>query len=204
MLPISRFARTTVLSTVEPKALGEEVVAPYPNVYIWRVRIPFDQFDHPRNYLTKLMRYNRLLDARNPISELREFVDASVRCWERRIPFGVYNMTNSGSITTREVVDMIAKSGVCEKEYTFFESEAEFMHIAASTPRSNCVMSSDKLLRTGILLTEVHDAIERDLHKWRKAGFGQLLIGGLRFGSGHSVDQPASRGGRGTGSVYLS
>jgi hypothetical protein len=105
---------------------------------------------------------------------------------------------------TREVVDMIAKSGVCEKEYTFFESEAEFMHIAASTPRSNCVMSSDKLLRTGILLTEVHDAIERDLHKWRKAGFGQLLIGGLRFGSGHSVDQPASRGGRGTGSVYLS
>ena len=127
---------------MEPKALGEEVLAPYPNVYIWRVRIPFDQFDHPRNYLTKLMRYNRLLDARNPISELREFVDASVRCWERRIPFGVYNMTNSGSITTREVVDMIAKSGVCEKEYTFFESEAEFMHIAASTPRSNCVMSS--------------------------------------------------------------
>jgi hypothetical protein len=76
------------------KALGEEVLAPYPNVYIWRVRIPFDQFDHPRNYLTKLMRYNRLLDARNSISELREFVDASVRCWERRIPFGVYNMTN--------------------------------------------------------------------------------------------------------------
>jgi hypothetical protein len=94
MLPTLCFARTTVLSTLEPKALGEEVLAPYPNVYIWRVHIPFDQFDHPRNYLTKLMRYNRLLDARNSISELREFVDASVRCWERRIPFGVYNMTN--------------------------------------------------------------------------------------------------------------
>jgi dTDP-4-dehydrorhamnose reductase len=153
------------------KALGEEVLAPYPNLYIWRVRIPFDHFEHSRNYLTKLMRYTRLLDARNSISELQEFVDAGVRCWERRVPFGVYNMTNPGLVTTREVVDLIAKSGVCEKEYTFFESEAEFMQTAAMAPRSNCVMSSDKLLRTGIFLTEVHDAIERDLRNWRKAGF---------------------------------
>ena len=29
------------------KALGEEVLANYPNVYIWRVRIPFDQFEIP-------------------------------------------------------------------------------------------------------------------------------------------------------------
>ena len=39
------------------KALGEEVLAGYSNIYIWRVRIPFDQFENPRNYLTKLMRY---------------------------------------------------------------------------------------------------------------------------------------------------
>jgi len=153
------------------KALGEEVLSSCSNVFIWRVRIPFDQFEHPRNYLTKLMRYSRLLDATNSISELQEFVEASVRCWERRVPFGIYNMTNPGSVTTREVVDSIAKSGVCEKEYTFFESEAEFMHTAAKTPRSNCIVSSAKLLRTGISLTEVHDAIERDLRNWTKAGF---------------------------------
>lgn len=68
------------------KALGEEVLASYSNLYIWRVRIPFDQFEHPRNYLTKLMSYSRLLDATNSISELQEFVEASLLCWERHVP----------------------------------------------------------------------------------------------------------------------
>jgi dTDP-4-dehydrorhamnose reductase len=152
------------------KALGEEVLAPYSNVYIWRVRIPFDQFANARNYLTKLMRYTRLLDATNSVSELQEFVEASVRCWEKRVPFGTYNMTNPGSVTAREVVALIKKSGVCDKEFTFFSSEAEFMHAAAKTPRSNCIMSSDKLLREGIPLTEVHEAIENDLRNWKWSG----------------------------------
>jgi dTDP-4-dehydrorhamnose reductase len=152
------------------KALGEEVLAPYPNIYIWRVRIPFDQFENARNYLTKLMRYERLLDAANSISELQEFVAASVRCWEDHVPFGTYNVTNPGFVTTREVVSLIAKSGLCTKAFSFFNDETEFMHTAAKTPRSNCVMSSAKLLSTGIPLTEVHDAIERDLRNWTKIG----------------------------------
>jgi dTDP-4-dehydrorhamnose reductase len=158
------------------KALGEEVLASYPNVYIWRLRIPFDQFEHPRNYLTKLMRYPQLLDATNSLSELQEFVDASLRCWERRIPYGIYNMTNPGSVTTREVVDLIKKSGVCDREFNFFSSEDEFMRVAAKTPRSNCVMNSDKLRNAGILLTEVHEAIERDLRNWKKEGSAEPLL----------------------------
>ncbi|HEY5812203.1 MAG TPA: sugar nucleotide-binding protein, partial [Terrimicrobiaceae bacterium] len=162
------------------KALGEEVLDAYPNVYVWRVRIPFDHFENPRNYLTKLMRYTRLLDASNSISELQEFVDASVRCWERRVPFGIYNMTNPGFVTTREVVDLIKQSGICNKDFTFFASEVEFMSKAALTPRSNCIMSSGKLLATGIQLTEVHEAIERDLRNWKESTSGQACapVGG--------------------------
>ena len=124
------------------KALGEEVLASYSNVYIWRVRIPFDHCEHPRNYLTKLIRYSMLLDATNSISELQEFVNASVLCWQKHVPFGIYNMTNPGSVTTREVVDLIKKSGICDHEFHFFASETEFMQHAARTPRSNCVMDS--------------------------------------------------------------
>ena len=152
------------------KALGEEVLAGYSNVYLWRVRIPFDHFENPRNYLSKLMRYSRLLDATNSISELQEFVEASLLCWEMRVPFGIYNMTNPGSVTTREVVDLIKKSGVCDRQFSFFSSEEEFMRVAAITPRSNCVMNSDKLRRAGIVLTEVHEALERDLRNWTGIG----------------------------------
>jgi dTDP-4-dehydrorhamnose reductase len=151
------------------KGLGEEVLAGRPNVFIWRLRIPFDGVENPRNYLTKLMRYPRLLEATNSVSELDEFVEATLACWTRRAPFGTYNVTNPGKVTTREVVDIIRASGVCPKEYAFFADEAEFMKTAAKTPRSNCVLDSSKLERAGIRLTPVREAIERDLRAWKRA-----------------------------------
>jgi dTDP-4-dehydrorhamnose reductase len=150
------------------KALGEEVLADKPNVYVWRLRIPFDNVDNPRNYLTKLMRYAKLLEAENSISQLHEFVAATFACWEKRVPFGTYNVTNPGHVTTREVVSMIEKSGVHPKKYEFFASEAEFMKVAAKTPRSNCVMTSAKLASVGIQMTEVHASVEQALRTWRK------------------------------------
>jgi len=149
------------------KALGEEVLANAPDVYVWRLRIPFDQHESPRNYLTKLMRYARLLEAENSISQLHEFVAATFACWERRVPFGIYNVTNPGHVTTREVVDLIKASGVSTKEFEFFHDEDEFMRTAAKTPRSNCVMSSAKLAATGIAMTPVREAVANALADWQ-------------------------------------
>jgi dTDP-4-dehydrorhamnose reductase len=151
------------------KGLGEEVLAGHPDVFVWRLRIPFDGVENPRNYLTKMMRYKTLLEATNSISELDEFVDATLACWIKRVPFGTYNVTNPGKVTTHEVVDLIRRSGVCTKEYSFFSSEEEFMKTAAKTPRSNCVLDPSKLASVGIELTPVHEAIERDLKAWKKA-----------------------------------
>jgi dTDP-4-dehydrorhamnose reductase len=151
------------------KALGEEVLAGRPQVFVWRLRIPFDSVDHPRNYLTKLMRYPKLLEATNSISELDEFVGATLACWTGRVPFGTYNVTNPGQVTTHEVVELIRQSGVCVKTFEFFPSEDVFMKTAAKAPRSNCVMDSSKLASVGIRLTEVREAIARDLKAWRRA-----------------------------------
>jgi dTDP-4-dehydrorhamnose reductase len=151
------------------KALGEECLAGARDVFLWRLRIPFDHVDSPRNYLSKLQRYRRLLDARNSISHLGEFVAAAWACWERRVPFGTYNVTNTGSVTTREVVALIRQRLLPDHAFDFFESEEEFLRIAAQTPRSNCVMDNSKLRATGVPISEVHDAVERALAAWRSA-----------------------------------
>ena len=150
------------------KALGEEVLGGARDCFIWRLRIPFDAFDGPRNYLSKVMRYERLLDAVNSLSQLDEFARATFECWARRVPFGTYNVTNPGRVTTREVVDLIRKRGVSTKSFQFFSDEAEFMRIAARTPRSNCVLDTSKLVATGIAMTEVHEAIDRALQEWKR------------------------------------
>ncbi len=148
------------------KALGEEILADFENVYIWRIRIPFDRRDNARNYLSKLMRYEKLLDAENSISQLEESVAAAFACWEKKVPFGIYNVTNPGAITTRQVVEWIRESKACTKEFQFFEDEEAFMLEAAKTPRSNCLLNSDKLADVGIHMTPVEEAIKSALRNW--------------------------------------
>lgn len=149
------------------KALAEELLVEAPGCYIWRLRIPFNEIDNPRNYLSKVMRYAKLIDVRNSISQLDEFVRASLLCHTKEVPFGIYNIVNPGSITTREVAAKIQQHNLVKKEFVFFRDEAEFMHEAATVPRANCEMSCEKLLKTGIPLTPLHDAIDWALSHWK-------------------------------------
>jgi len=152
------------------KALAEEVLRDAPQCYIWRLRIPFNEVDSPRNYLTKVMRYDRLLDVRNSISQVDDFARACCETWLKELPFGIYNVTNPGSITTREVTELIQKYGLGRPGgYQFFSDEAEFMRQAALTPRASCVLDSSKLSRHGIQMPEVHDSLEWCLQNWRAA-----------------------------------
>jgi len=78
------------------KALGEEAIPAGSQCYVWRLRIPFDEFDGPRNYLSKVQRYAKVYDNVNSISHRADFVRACLDLWERRAPFGTYNVTNPG------------------------------------------------------------------------------------------------------------
>ena len=131
-------------------APGQEILAGFQDCYIWRLRIPFNEFDSPRNYLSKVQRYDRLLEATNSLSHLGEFAAACVASLVRKVPYGIYNVVNGGSVTTRQVTELIAEHRPRDKPYEFFDDEADFMQKAAKTPRSNCVLDNSKLLATGI------------------------------------------------------
>lgn len=168
------------------KALGEEVLGykevdrgqgewpaweheSSPEGYVWRLRIPFNNIDNPRNYLTKVQSYATLLQATNSLSQLEDFVAACYECVEKEVPFGIYNVTNPGAVTTSQVVDLIKKSGVNNKEFQFFEDEADFMSKAAKTPRSNCSLDESKLRDAGVVMRPVEEALDWSLRNWNKA-----------------------------------
>ncbi len=151
------------------KALGEETLASNPHTYIWRLRIPFDELDNPRNYLTKLQRYARVYDNVNSLSHRADFVRAALDLWERRAPFGTYNLTNPGFVTTRQVIALLEKILRPARPFTYWESDAEFYQLAAKTPRSNCVLDVSKLLATGVRLRPVLEALEDSLRHWQPA-----------------------------------
>ena len=127
------------------KALAEKIVKQNaPNSYIFRLRIPFDEFESPRNYLTKLLTYDTLLDARNSLSHRADFARYTIDLIEQKVPSGIYNVTNKGSVTTKEVVELMREHLKPNKEFKFFSKLDNFMQ-EVTAPRSNCVLDTSKI-----------------------------------------------------------
>ncbi len=150
------------------KAMAEEALAEVGGCYIWRLRMPFDERDNPRNYLTKLQSYSKLYESTNSISHRGDFVRAGLELWERRAPFGAYNMTNPGHVTTREVVQMIQRLLGIEREFKFFTGDREFYGSGVKAPRSNCVLETRKVSETGVRMRPVVEALIDSLKRWQK------------------------------------
>jgi len=148
------------------KALAEEAMDDVGDGYLWRLRIPFDEFDSPRNYLSKVQRYSRVYDNVNSVSHRADFAKACLDLWNLRAPFGTYNVTNPGWVTTRQVVERVKHVLGLERTFEYFENDTDFYQTAARTPRSNCVLDVSKLLATGVKVRSVTEALDESLRHW--------------------------------------
>jgi nucleoside-diphosphate-sugar epimerase len=128
--------------------------------------MPFDQHDHTRNSISKLLRYPKLYQNTNSLSHLGDFVHACLGLWERRAPFGIYNVTNPGHVTTRQVTAWIERFLARGRRFEFWASDEEFYRCAATALRSNCVLDVSKLLATGVPMRPVEEAIEDAVRNW--------------------------------------
>ena len=149
------------------KALGEEAIDGVGRSYIWRLRIPFDEYDSARNYLSKVQRYSKVYDNANSISHRGDYAKACLDLWGLRAPFGIYNVTNPDFVTTRQVVEMIERILKPDRKFEYWANDDEFYTTAAKTPRSNCVMDVSKLLGAGVKIRSVHEALEHSLKNWK-------------------------------------
>src|ERR1700722_14080672 len=149
------------------KALGAEAILGVGRSYIWPLRIPFDEYDRNRNYLSKVQRYSKVYDNVNSISHRADYARACLDLWEKRAAFGIYNVTNPGWVTTREVVKLIEQILKPGRKFEFWANDEEFYKVAAKTPRSNCVMDTTKLLAAGVKIRGVEEALEDSLKNWK-------------------------------------
>lgn len=134
------------------KSLGQKMLEPYMNKsYLLRIRMPFGNSDHPKNFLTKMKRYNKLISYDNSLSYLPDVAAVAVEmATNRSIPTGIYNVCNPGFSNAKEIVNMMG----IEKEF-FTEDEFKKSVVA---PRSNCILNNDKLQKV-FPIRSVKDAL---------------------------------------------
>lgn len=137
------------------KAIGEVALASG-NGWVCRLRMPFDDEPGSRNYLSKLLSYERLITERNSISHTGDFVNACIHLWCQDAARGIYNIVNPDPLTPVEILEILREEGVTRNEPEFISCRDLAGIIAA---RSNCTLNTDRLARAGIVMRSTEKAI---------------------------------------------
>lgn len=134
-------------------------------VYILRIRIPFTNSFVPKNYFTKLYKYNDLIDMPNSVTSVTDFNNFVFRFIYllRDLPGGIYNTVNPQPVKASEVVNIMKKYGIENPNWKFIDVK----DLNTVAKRSNCVLSTEKIESFNLPFPNSLESIERDIKVFR-------------------------------------
>ena len=121
----------------------EELLKEYDNVCTLRVRMPISSdLSNPRNFITKISRYNKVVNIPNSMTILDELLPISIEMAKRNLR-GIWNFTNPGAVSHNEILEMYRDYIDPSFKWTNFNLEEQAKVIIA--PPSNNEMDASKL-----------------------------------------------------------
>ncbi|EFX02264.1 NAD dependent epimerase [Grosmannia clavigera kw1407] len=155
----------------ETKAHVEQVMKHYKNVLILRLRMPVSDDLNPRNFVTKISKYDCVVDIPNSNTILTDLLPASVLLAEHG-DTGVYNFTNPGAISHNEVLALFKE--IVRPAFTWKNFSLEEQAKVIKAGRSNCELDTTKLTTKlkeyGYEVPEIHVAYRKCFERMKAAG----------------------------------
>ncbi len=131
------------------------------DVLILRIRVPLDNRKNPRNLFDKLVRYSRVIDAPNSVTYIPDFLK-TFKHLIRINAKGIYNVVSKTPLFYPDLL----------KVYQKFVPQYEFKIIKLKDlklTRTNVVLSTIKLEKTGIEVRTSKEIIEECVQAWIKS-----------------------------------
>ncbi|KAF8400437.1 hypothetical protein HHK36_013735 [Tetracentron sinense] len=139
------------------KAMVEELLRDYENVCTLRVRMPISSdLSNPRNFITKISRYNKVVNIPNSMTVLDELLPVSIEMAKRNCR-GIWNFTNPGVVSHNDILEMYRDYIDPEFKWVNFDLEEQAKVIVA--PRSNNELDASKLQNEFPGLLSIKDSI---------------------------------------------
>lgn len=87
------------------KGITNQLICNFENVLNCRIRMPISDQVHPRNFITKITHYQKIVSIPNSMTVLPELLPLMIDMAEKKIT-GSINLTNPGTITHQEILDL--------------------------------------------------------------------------------------------------
>jgi len=149
------------------KAIVEELLSVYPTTCTLRVRMPIsDDLSH-RNFITKIVKYDRVVDIPNSMTVLTDMLPVSLIMAEKKLT-GVYNFCNPGAISHNECLALYKKH--VDPDYTWENFSVDEQAKILKAGRSNNTLDHTKLVNAvpDIEIPEIHVSMEGAMIRMKK------------------------------------
>lgn len=138
-----------------------EILADGYCVYILRIRIPFSDQKVPKNYFTKLMKYDNLIDNLNSVTSLYDFSEFMFKFnfLIHELPGGIYNVVNPEPVKTEQTLEIFKKYNLVNPNWKMIKD----FELGTKAKRSNCVLDTQKIEKYNLQLPDTLKSLERDI-----------------------------------------
>jgi len=112
------------------------------NVDCWilRPRMFFGLGKHNKNFISKIIEYDTIVNAINSVTHIGEFCVSIIKCINLNPPFGTYNITHPVPVMTSQILDTLGY----EKKYVTCQKFNEDMRAKGLAERSFTTLDSRK------------------------------------------------------------
>ncbi|XAR71458.1 hypothetical protein NMG60_11028723 [Bertholletia excelsa] len=141
------------------KVMVEDLLREYENVCSLRLRMPISSdLSNPRNFITKITRYNKVVNIPNSVTVLDELLPMSIEMAKRNCR-GIWNFTNPGAISHNDILEMYKDHIDPEFKWTNFDLKEQKKVLAV--PRSNTELDTCKLKKEFPHLLSIRESLMR-------------------------------------------
>ncbi|KAM5572641.1 bifunctional dTDP-4-dehydrorhamnose 3,5-epimerase/dTDP-4-dehydrorhamnose reductase [Rosa sericea] len=145
------------------KAMVEDLLKNYENVCTLRVRMPISSdLQNPRNFITKIARYEKVVNIPNSMTILDELLPISVEMAKRNLT-GIWNFTNPGVVSHNEILEMYKQ--YIDPSFTWKNFNLEEQAKVIVAPRSNNELDASKLKKEFPELLSIKESLIKNVFK---------------------------------------
>lgn len=138
------------------------------NVLTLRIRMPISKDNHPRNFISKLLKYKTIVSIPNSMSVLSELLPIAVQLSERGVT-GLLNFVNPGAFTHRELLEMVSEIYKIPLSCQITENPEAIRSLLIARRSNNCL--STKRLETLVPeIMPIRDSLRKLLQEMYQEG----------------------------------
>ena len=125
-----------------------------------RIRMPIVGEVNPRNFITKITKYEKVINIPNSMTVLPSLIPYAIKLMEKRWT-GTLNFTNPGAISHNEVLDMYTK--FVDPSFTYENFTLEEQDKILDSKRSNNILTTTRLESMFPDVPNIHDSVRAAL-----------------------------------------